>query len=145
MRNAFRVGKLALAILLPLGMLVAGAGCGGADLPPRVPVSGTVNYQGKPVPNVQVSFVPVDNQKSRPGQGTTDASGKFVIATFEAGDGVMPGEYKITVSALDASGGNEKKEKAAKSPIPIKYAKAETSGLVEKISAAKDVPLDLKD
>lgn len=83
-------------------------GCGREDpnlegRPQTVPAGGTVTQGGQPVEGATVTFVP--NVPFVPGQtssakssvGETDAEGKFQLTTFEAGDGAVPGEYKVTV------------------------------------------------
>lgn len=129
------------------GVTLWTAGCG-PKLPKTVPVSGTVTYNGKPLEKATVSFAPQD-PAIRPADGKTDASGNFKISTFNPADGVMPGQYKITVwMGEDESSGAEKQTKAvkSKSPIPEKYAKPQTSGFEETIlGKTTDLKLELKD
>ncbi len=84
------VGLVAMACL---------AGCGGAggDRPETVPVTGTVTLDGTPVAGATVAFSPSAGG-GRSAHGITDANGRFKLTTFEAGDGAMPGSYKVGVS-----------------------------------------------
>ena len=64
-----------------------GCGKGTADLKARL------TLDGKPLEGATVTLV----GPSRPAVGTTDAEGKVRFMTFEPGDGVLPGEYKVVV------------------------------------------------
>ena len=82
-------------------LLVTGMGCGSGNtvkptLEKVVPVSGTLTYQGKPLENYQVSFLPDDGRRAA--VGITDASGKFTLGTNDLGDGAPPGKHKVTVT-----------------------------------------------
>jgi hypothetical protein len=64
------------------------------------PVQGDVRCQGQPTVGALVVFHPLDTseklQKLRPA-GTVDATGKYVLSTYEPGDGAPPGKYRVTV------------------------------------------------
>ena len=80
------------------------AGCGeGDDRPARIPATGQVLYQGKPVEGAHVAFRGSGDQT--PAVGTTDAEGKFTLSTFDQEDGAIPGEYAVTVSKIVTVGG----------------------------------------
>jgi hypothetical protein len=95
-----------LSRCLPAALLVL-IGCGGGDedRPDLYPVSGTVVYNGEPVPGATVSFWA--EGAPRAAVGTTNAEGKFTLTMFEFNDGAMAGDNKITVSkaAAGAAGG----------------------------------------
>ena len=83
------------------GAAVAGAaaaivGCG-PDRPKMTPVTGTVTLSGKPLEGVAVMFV---SKGGRPAHGTTDASGRFTLGTFEASDGALVGEHTVVFSKV---------------------------------------------
>jgi hypothetical protein len=59
-----------------------------------VPVSGVVNFDGKPVEGATVTFLSADGKLSA--AGLTDASGAFSLTTGNQ-PGAFPGEYKIVV------------------------------------------------
>lgn len=144
------------------------AGCGGSDDVVRektVPVTGTVTYKGAPVADASVGFVP----NSPPGPtpvgrgafGRTDAKGEFTLMTFVADDGAVPGDYKVTVTKIDAppSTGAEEgtddyvdPEQGGKPPetkhlLPAKYADPRQTDLVATVQDGKPltVSLDLVD
>jgi hypothetical protein len=71
-----------------------------SDRPATVKVTGTVTYNGEPVPGATVAFSP----KAKDGHaaaGTTDASGKFTLSSFGSGDGAVPGSYYVGVSKFE--------------------------------------------
>ena len=68
-------------------------GCGGKDTP--VKVSGVVTLEGKPLADASVIFWPDGN--GRQANGSTDSEGKFTLTTQKAGDGALPGTYKVIV------------------------------------------------
>ncbi len=66
---------------------------------PTFPVTGTVHVDGKPVEGIRVELH--DSKGLDPKQPTyssafTDAEGKFVLSTYDNGDGVPEGDYAIT-------------------------------------------------
>jgi hypothetical protein len=57
-----------------------------------VPFSGTVTYQGKPVPNTEIVFSP---EVGRPSNGRTDENGRFTMIYTVQYDGVQKGKGKF--------------------------------------------------
>jgi len=139
------------------------AGCGGGELD-VVPATGTVTLDGQPVEGATVTFVPQDAD-GRTATGTTDQSGKFVLQTAGAGEGALPGKYKVTVSkvAVGAAAGTEatteeqgmqqvmQQMQGARDPaaqlskplqeqdqLPARYKSADTSGLEAEVKAGED-------
>lgn len=137
-------------VCLILGVFGVLAGCGGGGSgPATVPVKGLVTYQGKPIPKLSVAFIP---DKGMLAYGTTDTNGKFSLMTNQPGDGAMVGNYKVAISfapdEVPAMPGFPGSEKKVVSPIPEKYASAETSGLtkiVEKDSSKNNFTFELTD
>ena len=129
-------------------------GCsGGPTLPTRAPVKGVVKVNGQPVPKAFVQFIPVDEAKGRPATGQADASGNYVLYTFEANDGAVPGEYKVVVNSPvdEAQVFKEKKveftgsKDASSAKIPDKYSDPKKTDLKVTVkSGVNDIPLDLK-
>lgn len=84
--NAIRRGIL-------LGMLVAG--CGGPDYGTPVTVTGTVSLDGKPLPNMEITFHNVAGglpATLRTVRGQTDAEGRYTL------DEIYPAEYQVGVT-----------------------------------------------
>jgi hypothetical protein len=145
-----------LAILATAGLGLS-AGCGDdTGLEKRYPVSGTVTYQDQPLAKGQISFIPADpsNTKLRPAAGTI-VDGRFSVTTAAAGDGALPGKYKVSIVAsqfrpedeakikevMAKRGGMTRQDETArytaraKSLIPTKYNSSEMSGLEATVEA----------
>ena len=82
-------GTACLAILLMCG-------CGGAgDVPPLGEVTGTVTFDGKPLPGATVKFQPVDG--GRQSRGMTDEQGHYVLAYSTTETGAKAGKHKVQI------------------------------------------------
>lgn len=147
-------------------------GCGGGESlepknrPKRTPVSGTVTLKGTAVEGATVTLHPVDVGNADVGKptvvvhaavGKTDAAGKFVLGTFSADDGAVPGSYNISVFKLDtvmpvaqpAPGEpgydpNPKPPAKPKQLLPEKYADPLKSKLSKDVGTDPITDLDLK-
>lgn len=92
--------------LVLLGMVpLLGWGCGGSKiLPSATAVTGTVQYQGKPLAGATVTFSAKEGNlaSGRIAMGTTDAQGRFRLQSYagptESVEGSVPGTYRVTVS-----------------------------------------------
>ena len=145
MRNP---GFLLTAGLLALVVVVSG--CRGRSNPDLVPVEGTVTLDGGPLPeggNGNVTFAPADGNGNT-ATGLLDASGHYRMSTFEPDDGVLPGEYKVTVIWASPGGGDPKTGvlKPPSSMIAERYSNPETSGLTATVTAdgQSDIDFDLQ-
>jgi uncharacterized lipoprotein len=116
-----------MALLVVLLLL---AGCGRS----WGKVSGTVRYQGKPLPKGSITFYDEANQAVT---SPIDADGKYTIPK------VAVGKVKITVAlpmfipmAGDAEGAAKMRAEQRTLPnLPLRYADAEKSGLVREVKA----------
>lgn len=127
-------------------VLVGFAGCGG-DGPEVIPIRGEVLYKGEPlkdVPQGLVRYLPKNNSQGRQASGRIQPDGSFVLTTFKGDDGVVPGDYDITVSAyttqpeltraqVEASHGAGIPK--ARLLIPDKFTEPTTSGLSDTVSS----------
>lgn len=105
--------------LVVLMSLAAVAGCGtDENLPPTVPVTGKVIYQGKPVKDATVMFFPSDNVEGNPAIAKTADEGVYQLTTYEFGDGAVPGKHTVTVQLFNAP-----------ITLPVKYGSRETTPL----------------
>ena len=86
--------------LILLALLVFTLACG-PDRPTTVPVSGTVTFSGSPPPaEGMLTFAPIaaaEGYPKRGGRARFDTQGTYVVETFAAGDGLIPGTYRVTV------------------------------------------------
>jgi len=131
------------SLMLIMGLCIAG-GCGGEARPNTIPVSGKVVWNAQPLTKGTVAFVPTGTEQSFPASGEIDSKGNYRLTTFKAGDGVMPGEYRIAVTVMEGADAAAKKEGTR--ILPEKYYRADKSGLTASIKAgdsAKTVDLTL--
>jgi hypothetical protein len=139
-------------LLIVLLVTALTTGCGGASKTSAV--SGRVTYKGKPVPNANVSFTPVEGD-TRAAEGLTDSDGRFTLRTFETNDGALPGKYRISVIARGPNRPPKPGETGSGMPgemmpgdptIPLKYFAPDTSGLTREVTRGSNrVDLELKD
>lgn len=73
-------------------LLVALAGCGGGSTS-RVPVEGTVTFDGKPVDGGSISFILEGTTTTAP-VGAVIKDGRYAV---EAEKGPVPGKYKVEI------------------------------------------------
>lgn len=121
--------KMICSILILLfAVLITGCGDGSA----LTTAEGTVTLDGKPVADAGVLFTPVKG--GQPATGTTDATGHFKVRMANQ-DGVMAGEYLVTITKNETQGVDLLNPKATPVRqrviwhIPEKYSNATTSGL----------------
>jgi hypothetical protein len=129
-----------LVALLPLGC--------GDYAPPIGEVSGTVTYQGKPVPGVTVNFLP---DAGRPSWGLTDEDGFYVLHWDESHDGAEVGSHKVTLAFVANSpmeeagygtaGGPAKKKKGAAPAAASKSTPADQAAIMQKYGNFETSPL----
>lgn len=127
-------------------VLLSTYGCGDGH-PKRSIVTGTVTYNGKPLSIGSLVFVPVGGGPSA--QGKIDRNGFYEMGTFDDDDGVIPGNYKIMITALTSPGGSGLPEDAVDgnagpvSVIPEWYGDLEKSGLQVTVKADEENTIDL--
>jgi len=145
-RFVFRSGAGRLAAFVS-ALVVASTspGCGPSG-PEMARVSGTVTYEGKPVPLGTVSFVAKD-ANGRNATGAIQSDGSYTLQTEKPGDGAQVGEYAVTISATEAPLLDyiPPKPVPVKRHVPEKYEKPDTSGLTATVkSGSNTIPFDLK-
>lgn len=133
-------------------MLSAGiVGCGD-KYPKCVRVGGRITYHGKPVKMGMVSFVQTGNEKEggllHPATGDIKSDGSYAMQTFRSGDGVLPGDYAVTITAFDYGSPRDEQQRLP-SLVPAKYGSPQTSGLKATVPAdawgSLQMDFDLKD
>jgi len=85
-----------LGIVLLAGMSVS---CGQKTRLAAYPAKGKVLIDDKPAKDVFVYFIPTGTSAggAYSPSGQTDEEGRFVLSTYEPGDGAPVGEYTVTV------------------------------------------------
>jgi hypothetical protein len=124
-------------------------GCGGKSGP--VPVRGVLKVEGKPVAGAVVTFHP-EAPDGKVASGTVDADGTFRLSTDTAGDGALPGKYKVVIqpptesaaTPFDDPSKPAAKTKSAGGPkVPEKYTRLDQTPLAQEIPASGSVVFDL--
>jgi hypothetical protein len=110
--------------------LLVAAGCNRMD--GRIPVTGRVTLDGKPVFGVVVRFYASPETKGNGGYGVADASGRFTAKTLQGRPGLYSGDYAITLEYIDVFMTPE--TEAARVNIPAGY--ANSGGTPWKITVA---------
>ena len=129
-----------VSFLILISLIITG--CSGDDRG-LAPVSGTVLFNGKPLPNAGIIFTP-DEDNTRVGVGSTDKDGKYKLTSFQINDGAKIGKYAITIRAEE--GGDSKLKPAdaldfvrGKIITPLKYSRPENSGLTAEVARKNNV------
>jgi hypothetical protein len=84
-----------LGLLCGCAVAAGLAGCGGG--PRRYGASGVVKWQGRPLDQGAITFLPLDPAQGSSG-GALIKDGRYSIP---ARQGLLPGRYKVTVSSAD--------------------------------------------
>jgi hypothetical protein len=134
-------------------LLLAALGCGKSDRVPVVPVSGTVTLNGEPLPGAAVTFIPAGETLGTGGSAVTAADGSYTLTSRE-GRGLVPGEYRVTISRwLRPDGSPPPAEVApidsdARETLPERFSDRDQTILTATVSeggAAIDFPLRLNE
>lgn len=136
--GAQSAGKFA-AILTPV--VFALVGCGSDGLPDMVPIRGEVYYNGAPLEDGFVVYLPKKAGVGRQATGPIQPDGTFVLTTQQGGDGAMYGVYDIVIyeDAAPAGEYSTRQEYEAamrrkqRSSVPQKYTNQHTSGLSDTV------------
>jgi len=115
--------------LVLLLLVILPAGCG-EKRPVRVPVSGQVLIDGKPLGLGFIRFVPAD---ARASGGPIGPDGRFTLTCYDGEDGAVVGTHRIEVAA-----GEDLGERTKRWHAPKKYADVATSGLTQEITGPTD-------
>ena len=125
--------KSQLFVVLAIAAFAVTCGCNDGR-GKRVPVSGKVTVGGQVLEFGSISFTPVISQKgSRAGGGTLGEGGTFRVTSYTAYDGLLPGQYKVAVSAIEPINDASQRWHA-----PQRYASLEDSGLTIDIDSQTD-------
>lgn len=114
------------------------AGCGESG-PPMAETTGTVTYNGAPLEDASIVFVP---DAGPPSTGRTDTEGRFTLNT-RGKPGAVVGTGKVAIKAVEqliefkseADMSSEDIANMSQSLIPEKYGHVMTSGLTQEVRA----------
>ena len=143
--SGFVIGYLSFAVF-------CAAGCG-TQFPKTVVILGAVTWQDKPLTNGRVVFHPHQIEEGlpkRPATGDLDEQGRFQLTTFRAGDGVMPGSYRVCVISYEnaPSADDDVTVFVPRWRIPEHYGNPQTSDLKAEVPSSGPVelpPFELKE
>jgi hypothetical protein len=132
-------------LVLVLGLALPWlAGCNSSG-PQMVRIRGIVTYKGEPITNVSqgiVRYLPKgSSSRAREATGRIQPDGSFVMTTFQKDDGVIAGEYDITVSAYSGQLLSRQETEAGvhtagpKLLVPDRYLKPSSSGLSDSVAS----------
>ncbi len=120
--------------------------------PALTPVSGIVTFDGKPFAGALVKFIPQGDTQGHGGACRTGTDGQYIIAANRLyRPGLLPGEYKVTVSRLLLPNGDPLPPNVgpADSPhvesVPEPFCKAKLTPLAVTVGANAvtfDIPLE---
>jgi len=134
--------------LFLLCLLLAVAGCGNEH--GTVKVSGKVTVGGDPPPGPgTITFTvvePASGFPNRPAMAKFEDDGDYAATSYDPGDGLLPGKYKVAVECYETPPNMD--GKPVKSFIAKKYMNGETSGLeidVEPKSSSIDFDIELEE
>jgi hypothetical protein len=125
------------ARIVLIACLALACGACGEPSEKRAPLysaSGTVTYQGKPLPGAFILFRKLKPDPDVPSPtATTGEDGSFDLTTYESKDGAPAGDYVVAISTAPMTV-VEKKVSLKKSERPVdllkgRYADLKTSGL----------------
>jgi hypothetical protein len=91
--------------LSKFALLISFATFVGCEKPAYYTCMGTITHDGRPVPDLQITFAPVMIDSVRSPMGLTDANGKFEMTTARF-RGVPPGKFKVFVEDPRAADGS---------------------------------------
>ncbi|MBM3954821.1 MAG: carboxypeptidase regulatory-like domain-containing protein [Planctomycetes bacterium] len=123
------------------------SGCSKPNQQPTWPVTGSIEYDGKPLVGATVVFHAIDKTnfkwKELP-QAFTDAEGRFSVRTYTSADGAPAGEYSVGVAMVHPTsdeGDDQPRRIKGATVIPLKYADPSTSGIRVTVERKKtDLP-----
>lgn len=119
-------------LLLWTFALLIVAGCDSGRPRPQ-PVSGMVTLKGQPIEGAQVMLFP---EGGRTATGLTDAAGKYALTTFEANDGALPGDHRVTIiKNVPLPSTPENPYPGSRNELPSQFANPEQSGLTLSVPA----------
>lgn len=135
---------------------VAALGCGDHGPTPvtiqTAPVSGTANYEGKPLEDYRIFFFNMGDAAQEPATDRIKADGSFTLSVRQPGDGAIIGMNQVWLKYDPELPPEVPGQESGTPPpppkvkLPEKYLDRKTSGITVDVPAEglKDYKLDLK-
>jgi hypothetical protein len=157
------IKKCSPALAVTVAAVAVVLGCGGDEsgLNTRYKVTGRVTYKGSPVTKGVITFEPVKPPQpdGRYASGFIE-NGSYSLTTSVPNDGALPGDYRVVIASNDldtaaltkgtmlhqGDATHVKALKDSKSLVPLKYGRADSSGLKATVeSRSNTLNFDLAD
>jgi hypothetical protein len=120
---------------LPWACVFVGCGKDAQQNVPTFPVTGTISFQGQPIPGAFVTLHPIKPVANAPTpRASVAADGSLRVSTYNGGDGAPEGDYVLTVEWYKPIR-NGTDLVAGPNVIPKKYASPRTSDLKVRVAA----------
>jgi hypothetical protein len=130
------------AAVVVVAALIVLAGCGDKK-PKTAVVQGKVTYNGKPVPNGTINFIPADGPAAT---GEIGPDGSYRLTTHKKGDGAVLGTHKVVIVAMQNVEVGEAFTPLPPPIVPIKYTSLSTTDLTAEVKDQENtINFDLKD
>jgi hypothetical protein len=141
--------SIPLSAAVALIAILGATGCSGPANPweKTYPVSGVVQFKGKPIPGAELAFFPINASapdEVRP-KAKSDETGRFEAWTYIGNDGLPAGKYRVTVVHHEVA--VSKGTIVAKlNTLPAKYATLDRTDLQVEIlpNHQETIAIDLK-
>jgi hypothetical protein len=143
--SRFATTRWLFAALIGLSSLAAGWGCSGSSSLHTIPVRGRVTYNGQPVTQGTVTFLPREpaaDAPRRPATGVIQPDGTYRLATLSPEDGAAPGEYQVVIVSITSGPSPETPEAPEVWAIPKQYGNPMQTNLQATIPADAKGPLE---
>lgn len=116
-------------------LLATCVGCGSSD---RAYVTGQIT-KADGTPCTTGRIMARSDKTGKWASGVTDSSGAYALGTAEAGDGIPPGDYYVTIAEVFPDS-----DKPPRPTIPSKYADPSASGLELHLAPGESKVFDIK-
>jgi hypothetical protein len=126
--------RTATFLILPLFTVVIATGCGES----LGTVSGTVTFEGKPLPTGRVVFHPEDTS-SAPAFARLNTDGLYRLARAKGVQGVTPGKYRVSIQSALKESDPQFLTFTREYPIPENYANEEATPLSAEVVVGNNI------
>lgn len=128
--------RFSLSFRCGICFVLLASGCTPASkVPARTPVRGKVTFNGEALTTGTVSFIPAtfsDGEFLRPATAEIQPDGTYVVSSFQPKDGLIPGDYKVSIVSYDVLPDPETPGQEVWA-IPRNYGNPETSELTAEV------------